>query len=64
MVRHYCASPDTLILCVVPANIDLANSDALKFATQLDPQGERTIGVLTKIDLMDEGQDAKDILLN
>ena len=37
MVRKYCSSPDTLILCVVPANIDLANSDALKFAGELDP---------------------------
>lgn len=64
MVKHYCSSPDTLILCVIPANIDLANSDALKFANELDPHGERTIGVLTKIDLMDEGMDAKDILLN
>ena len=55
LVRHYCHNPETLILCVIPANIDLANSEALKFANQLDPNGERTIGVLTKIDLMDEG---------
>lgn len=64
LVRHYCKNEDTLILCVIPANIDLSNSDALKFSRQLDPRGERTIGVLTKIDLMDEGTDARSILLN
>lgn len=64
LVRHYCKNEDTLILCVIPANIDLSNSDALKFSRQLDPRGERTIGVLTKIDLMDEGTDARSILMN
>lgn len=64
LVKEYCINSDTLILCVIPANIDLANSDALKFARQLDPKGERTIGVLTKLDLMDEGTNAREILLN
>lgn len=59
MVKKYCQNPDTLILCVIPANIDLANSEALKFARTLDQSGERTIGVLTKLDLMDEGTNAK-----
>jgi len=47
---------------VIPSNIDLSNSDALKFARWLDENGERTIGVLTKIDLMDEGTDAVKVL--
>lgn len=64
MVKKYCDNPDTLILCVIPANIDLSNSEALKYSRILDPNGERTIGVLTKIDLMDEGTNAKDTLLN
>lgn len=64
LVKQYCENKDTLILCVIPANIDLANSDALKFAKKLDENGERTIGVLTKIDLMDEGTDATNTLLN
>lgn len=63
-MKKYCENPDTLILCVIPANIDLANSEALKFARHLDQNGERTIGVLTKLDLMDEGTNAKEILLN
>ena len=33
-------------------------------ARQLDPTGSRTLGVLTKIDLMDAGTDAKNTLLN
>ena len=45
-----------------PANVDLANSDALKLARSVDPQGRRTIGVLTKLDLMDAGTNALDIL--
>jgi len=49
-------------MAVTPANQDLANSDALKLARRVDPQGERTIGVLTKIDLMDEGTNCVDVL--
>lgn len=45
-----------------PANVDLANSDSLKLARSVDPQGRRTIGVLTKLDLMDAGTNALDIL--
>ncbi len=44
------------------ANTDVANSDALKMAREVDPDGERTIGVVTKIDLMDQGTDALDLL--
>ena len=33
-------------------------------ARKVDPQGQRTIGVVTKLDLMDEGTDARDILEN
>lgn len=42
--------------------MDLANSDSLKLARSVDPQGRRTIGVLTKLDLMDNGTHALDIL--
>lgn len=49
-------------MAVCPANNDLANADSLKLAKVADPLGERTIGVLTKIDLMDEGTHALDII--
>ncbi|KAH9084930.1 hypothetical protein Ae201684P_002162 [Aphanomyces euteiches] len=44
------------------ANTDLANSDSLKMARAIDPEGQRTIGVLTKLDLMDDGTDAMEML--
>ena len=49
-------------MAVCSANTDLANSDGLKLARRVDPLGERTIGVITKIDIMDEGTNALDLL--
>ncbi|KAJ8444708.1 hypothetical protein Cgig2_030382 [Carnegiea gigantea] len=62
MVRSYIEKPNCIILAISPANQDLATSDAIKISREVDPAGERTFGVLTKIDLMDEGTDAVDIL--
>ncbi|XP_051987564.1 dynamin-3 isoform X1 [Xyrauchen texanus] len=64
MILQFTTKESCLILAVTPANTDLANSDALKIAKEVDPQGMRTIGVITKLDLMDEGTDARDILEN
>ncbi|KAM7418839.1 hypothetical protein PAMA_016118 [Pampus argenteus] len=64
MLMQFITKESCLILAVTPANTDLANSDALKIAKEVDPQGVRTIGVITKLDLMDEGTDARDILEN
>ena len=61
---QYGSNPNAILLAVTSANTDLASSDALKLARQLDPLGERTIGVLTKLDLMDPGTDASEILHN
>ena len=59
---RYVNPKTTIIMAVCAANVDLANSDALKLARRVDPFGERTIGVITKIDLMDEGTNANEIL--
>ncbi|XP_055014666.1 dynamin-2 isoform X4 [Boleophthalmus pectinirostris] len=64
MLIQFITKESCLILAVTPANTDLANSDALKISKEVDPQGLRTIGVITKLDLMDEGTDARDILEN
>ncbi|CAH3166704.1 unnamed protein product [Porites lobata] len=64
MLMQFITKPNCLILAVSPANSDLANSDALKIAKEVDPEGVRTIGVITKLDLMDDGTDARDILEN
>ncbi|XP_057800261.1 phragmoplastin DRP1E-like [Salvia miltiorrhiza] len=62
MVRAYVEKPNCIILAISPANQDIATSDAIKLAREVDPSGERTFGVLTKLDLMDKGTNAIDVL--
>eukprot|EP00897_Mesotaenium_endlicherianum_P008166 jgi/Mesen1/7378/ME000382S06573 len=62
MVRSYSEKENTIILAISPANQDIATSDAMKMARDVDPEGERTWGVITKLDLMDKGTNATDIL--
>ncbi|KAJ7771596.1 Dynamin central region-domain-containing protein [Mycena metata] len=62
MLMKYIVKPACIILAVTGANQDLANSEGLKMAREVDPEGTRTIGVLTKVDLMDAGTDVVDIL--
>ena len=62
MSARYCGDPRTIILCVLPANADMTTSDGLQMARELDPKGIRTIGVITKIDIMDKGTNAKRML--
>ena len=64
MVMSYITPPNAIILAITPANQDLANSDSLIAARKVDPEGNRTIGVLTKLDIMDKGTNARDVLLN
>jgi replication fork clamp-binding protein CrfC len=64
MILKFITKESCLILAVTPANTDLANSDSLKLAREVDPKGLRTIGVITKIDIMDRGTDALKILRN
>uniref|UniRef100_A0A671T8K1 Dynamin-1-like protein n=1 Tax=Sinocyclocheilus anshuiensis TaxID=1608454 RepID=A0A671T8K1_9TELE len=63
MILSYISNPNSLILCVSPANSDLATSDALKLAREVDPDGRRTLLVVSKLDLMDAGTDALEVLL-
>ncbi|KAF5448423.1 hypothetical protein F2P56_028959 [Juglans regia] len=63
MIMSYIRTPSCLILAVTPANSDLANSDALQIAGNADPDGHRTIGIITKLDIMDRGTDARNLLL-
>ena len=64
MARRYCEDPLTIILCVIAANSDIATSDGLKMAKEIDVGGTRTLGVLTKLDIMDQGTDARKALMN
>ncbi|KAG5531034.1 hypothetical protein RHGRI_025851 [Rhododendron griersonianum] len=54
--------PNCIILAISPANQDIATSDAIKLAKEVDPTGDRTFGVVTKLDLMDKGTNALDVL--
>ncbi|KAJ3325927.1 vacuolar protein sorting-associated protein 1 [Boothiomyces sp. JEL0866] len=62
MIIKFISKPNAIILAVTPSNADIANSDGLKLAREIDPEGLRTIGVMTKVDLMDPGTDLIDIL--
>lgn len=48
-------NPRSVILAVIPANVDIATQEILEMAEELDVKGERTLGVLTKPDLVDKG---------
>lgn len=51
----YIQAPN-VILAISAADVDLANSTALRASRRVDPRGERTIGVITKMDLVDPGR--------
>ncbi|XP_037114473.1 dynamin-1-like protein isoform X1 [Syngnathus acus] len=63
MILSFISNPNSLILSVSAANSDLATSDALKLAREVDPDGRRTLLVVSKLDLMDAGTDALEVLL-
>ncbi|CAD8161520.1 unnamed protein product [Paramecium octaurelia] len=64
IVLPFIKNQNSLILAVSKASDDLATSDGLKLARSVDPNGLRTIGVITQLDLMDEGSDILNDLLN
>ncbi|KIX92423.1 uncharacterized protein Z520_11898 [Fonsecaea multimorphosa CBS 102226] len=51
--------PPNVILAISAADVDLANSTALRASRRVDPRGERTIGVITKMDLVDPRRGAE-----
>lgn len=51
--------PPNVILAISAADVDLANSTALRASRKVDPRGERTIGVITKMDLVDPERGAQ-----
>jgi len=55
LIESYISMNNTIILAVIPSNQDIATIDVLERALKVDPQGVRTIGVLTKPDLIGPG---------
>lgn len=62
LILRYISNPNSIILALTPANVDFATSEALMLAKKVDPTGRRTLAVVTKLDLMDQGTDAIDVL--
>ncbi|CAF0911492.1 unnamed protein product [Brachionus calyciflorus] len=62
MIMTYISNPNSIILAVSSANTDFSTSEALKLSRDADPDGRRTLAVVTKLDLMDHGTDAYDVL--
>lgn len=54
MVKEYIKNSRTIILAVLPSNVDIATQEILTFAEDCDKPGERTLGILTKPDLVTE----------
>ena len=50
LIRKHIKKGETIILCVIPCNVDIATIEALQMARDLDPEGIRTLGVMTKPD--------------
>ncbi|XP_040842578.1 interferon-induced GTP-binding protein Mx1-like [Ochotona curzoniae] len=59
LIRKYIQRQETINLVVVPSNVDIATTEALSMAQEVDPNGDRTIGILTKPDLVDRGTEDK-----
>uniref|UniRef100_A0A8C1PQ38 Uncharacterized protein n=1 Tax=Cyprinus carpio TaxID=7962 RepID=A0A8C1PQ38_CYPCA len=55
LIRQFVTKQETINLVVVPCNVDIATTEALQMAQEEDPEGERTLGILTKPDLVDKG---------
>ena len=57
LVRKYISPSDMIVLVVVPATDDFHNTEAIKLAREVDPDGQRTLGVVTKSDQCPEDTD-------
>ncbi|KAJ5175445.1 uncharacterized protein N7482_001322 [Penicillium canariense] len=55
MVLNYMRNPRSIMLAVVPANVDIATQEIIEMTRELDPDGMRTLRILTKPDLVDKG---------
>ena len=65
LMEEYLKNPRCVILAVHPCNVDFHNSQIMAEARKVDPETKRTIPVLTKPDLIDQGAEGsvKDLLL-
>ena len=64
MVTSYIKDKKTIILSVMASRTDLETDLALDLIKEIDPEGKRTVGVLTKVDLMNTNTDISSYLSN
>lgn len=62
ITKTYIQNKNAIIIAVSAATSDITSSDSLQLAKMVDRNYERTLGVLTKVDLMDKETDVIDIL--
>uniref|UniRef100_A0A674BKX8 Myxovirus (influenza virus) resistance F n=1 Tax=Salmo trutta TaxID=8032 RepID=A0A674BKX8_SALTR len=55
LILKFIKKQETINLVVVPCNVDIATTEALRMAQSVDPEGARTLAILTKPDLVDKG---------
>uniref|UniRef100_A0A8B9JWN3 Interferon-induced GTP-binding protein Mx n=1 Tax=Astyanax mexicanus TaxID=7994 RepID=A0A8B9JWN3_ASTMX len=55
LIHRFIRKDETINLAVVPCNVDIATTEALRMAQEVDPEGKRTLAILTKPDLVDKG---------
>lgn len=62
VVKSYMRDARTIILAIIPSNVDISTQEVLKMVEEADPDGSRTMGVLTKPDLITENA-TQDVLI-
>lgn len=58
MVAEYLQNSRTIILAVIQASSEIANQPIIKFARKYDTEGQRTVGIITKADLINKGAES------
>lgn len=59
LVDEYIKNPRTIILAVIQASNDIANQAIIQKSRRFDPMGQRTVGIITKPDLVNEGTEGR-----
>lgn len=64
LVTNYMKKPRGVILAVVSAKNDYNNQIVTKYARDADPEGARTLGIITKPDTLPRGSDSEKLYFN